>query len=293
MDKDHLEKAAYFDKGLISKKGIYFHTASAFSRQNLFCIAWGGELYCDAPYEIHRKTEKQLYDYYMIMRIIEGELNIVYEDRQFAASAGNIVFMDSHIPNHYWASSRIRYQFLHFNGPLADSYYKLLHDQLGVCFAARSETAYLFNTILQEMSLPNSNDQKLSLWMYNLIAGFALPTSGKMNPDVIRAEQYINDHFQEPVNVDEMAASANLSRHHFSRIFKQETGLSPHQYLINIRLQHARELLSAQNVSLEDIASTCGFSSTSHFISTFKKETGMTPVNFKKHFNVSWPFTNN
>lgn len=287
MDKDYREKTAYFDKGLLSKKGVYFHTPSAFARQNLFCLAWGGEFLCDVPYEIIRNTPKQFFDYYLIFRILEGSLHFEYEDTVFTAYSGNIVFLDSHIPNHYWASGKVRFQFFHFNGPLAASYYELLYAQRGVCFTDRTESAFLFNNILKEMSLPNSNDQKLSLWMYNLIAGFALPNSADANENILRAQQYIHDNFQNSITVDEVAAYANLSRYHFSRVFKQETGHSPHQYLINIRLQHARELLTTERVSLDTIAQDCGFSSTSHFIYVFRKETGITPVMFRKYFDSS------
>lgn len=286
MDKKHREKTAYFDKGLVSKKGVYFHSPSAFARQNLFCVAWGGEFLCNSAYEITRQRKDQFLDYYLIFRILEGNLNFYYEGTKFTAFPGNIVFLNSHIPNHYWAEGTVRFQYFHFTGPLAEPFYELLHDQRGVCFPGRSESSFLFNSMLEEMAQPNSNDQKLSLWMYNLIAGFALPNAANANENVLRAEQYINDNFQKSITVEEISAYANMSRYHLSRLFKKETGYSPHQYLINTRLRHARELLTT-NASLDKIAITCGFSSTSHFIHAFKKETGVTPVMFKKYFDMS------
>ena len=272
MDKRQREKAAYFDKGLLAKKGVYFHTPSDFAKQNLFCPAWGGELLCDSPYEINRCKKNQFLDYYLIFRIIEGSLHFEYERTKFTAFPGDIVYLDSRIPNHYWATSKVRFQYFHFNGPLSASFYELLHAQQGVCFTGRTESPFLFNSILKEMSQPNANDQKLSLMMYNLIAGLAIPSSKDANENILRAQQYINDNFYKSITVDEIAEYANMSRYHFSRIFKKETGFSPHQYLINTRLKHARELLSSDSASLDTIAMTCGFSSTSHFISVFKKK---------------------
>ncbi|MCH1978147.1 AraC family transcriptional regulator [Lawsonibacter sp. OA9] len=287
MNKKHREKAAYFDKGLVSKKGVYFHTPSDFAKQNLFCLAWGGEFVCDASYEINRQKKEQFFDNYLIFRILEGSLNFEYENSRFTAFPGDIIYLDSNIPNHYWASGKVRFQYFHFNGPLAKSFYELLHTQQGICFTGKSESAFLFNSILKEMAQPNASDQKLSLLMYNLIAGLAIPSSKYANENILRAQQYINDNFYKPITVDDIADYASLSRYHFSRIFKKDTGFSPHQYLINVRLRHARELLSSDSASLDTIAMTCGFSSTSHFISVFKKETGVTPVMFKKFFDMS------
>lgn len=286
MDRKHREKTAYFDKGLVSKKGVYFNSPSAFARKNLFCVAWGGEFLCNSDYEIHRQRKDQFLDYYLIFRILEGHLYFDYKGSKFKASAGDIVFLDSRIPNHYWAEGTVRFQYFHFDSPLAGPFYDLLYEQRGACFPGRSESSFLFNNMMREMAQPNSNDQNLSLWMYNLIAGFALPNSVNTNENVVRAEQYINDNFQKSITVDEISDYANLSRYHLSRLFKKETGYSPHQYLINTRLKHARELLTTPT-SLDTIAITCGFSSTSHFIHAFKKETGVTPVMFKKYFDMS------
>lgn len=71
------------------------------------------------------------------------------------------------------------------------------------------------------MSQPNANDQKLSLMMYNLIAGLAIPSSKDANENILRAQQYINDNFYKSITVDEIAEYANMSRYHFSRIFKK------------------------------------------------------------------------
>ena len=66
MNKKQREKAAYFDRGLVSKKGVYFHTSSDFAKEHLFFLAWGGEFLCDSTYEINRRTKEQFLDYYLI-----------------------------------------------------------------------------------------------------------------------------------------------------------------------------------------------------------------------------------
>jgi len=73
-----------------------------------------------------------------------------------------------------------------------------------------------------------------------------------------------------------------MSLWHFSRMFKQSTGLSPHQYLIRERIEAAKRLLVKPETSLEKIATELGFSDQSHLITVFRRFTGLTPKQYVK-----------
>lgn len=285
MDNRYQEKLGYFDHGVTIKKGVYFTSPSAFAKKNLIYILWGAEYHCDSTYRIKRASTRDFWDNYIIFHMLSGTLHFEYRGTTFTAHPGNIVLLDSRIPNHYWATGQTSFQFLHFNGSPADAYSDMLFDQQGACFPGRIESSFLFNCIFQEISQTNMNDHKLSIWMFNLIAGLALPQNSSISPAIQQAQQYIDSNFQKSLNVEEIANHASLSQYHFSRLFKQETSFSPHQYLMNARLKHARELLTQSNTSIDAIASICGFSSTSHFIYKFKKEFSVTPAIFRKFFD--------
>ncbi|MDD9265895.1 helix-turn-helix domain-containing protein [Paenibacillus sp. GCM10023248] len=93
---------------------------------------------------------------------------------------------------------------------------------------------------------------------------------------------YFSHHLREPISLEDMAARANLSVSRFSIMFKQRYGISPHQYLINMRVNHAKELLTNTELSQEMIADYCGFADLHHFAKTFKKRTGHTPGEHRK-----------
>ncbi|GGD65832.1 AraC family transcriptional regulator [Paenibacillus nasutitermitis] len=92
---------------------------------------------------------------------------------------------------------------------------------------------------------------------------------------------YFSVHLNEPLSIQDMAGRANLSPSRFSALFKERYGVSPHQYLMDMRITHSRELLQGSTLSQEEIASYCGFADIHHFSKTFKKRTGLTPGDWR------------
>ncbi len=96
------------------------------------------------------------------------------------------------------------------------------------------------------------------------------------------AEQYIRDYFEREISLKDICGYVFLSPGYFVRIFKRETGHTPINYLINIRVERAKELLAESDVKASDIALSVGFSNQQRLNETFKKITGMTPIEYRK-----------
>ncbi|MGE4482954.1 helix-turn-helix domain-containing protein [Acidocella sp.] len=107
--------------------------------------------------------------------------------------------------------------------------------------------------------------------------------SGGMNAVRLnRVAQYIEDHLAEDMSLLTLAQVADFSVYHFKEVFKAETGKAPHQYLIERRIHHAKEMLLADDLPIVQIALAVGFSSQSHFTLNFRKLTGQTPLRFRQ-----------
>jgi AraC family transcriptional regulator len=93
---------------------------------------------------------------------------------------------------------------------------------------------------------------------------------------------YIEDSLGQRIELRELAALAGISARHFERAFRQSTGYPPHAYVLERRLDVARQLLIDQpNLAIEQIALRLGFSSGSHFSSAFRQRTGCSPTEYR------------
>lgn len=93
---------------------------------------------------------------------------------------------------------------------------------------------------------------------------------------------YVQDHIAQEISLTTIAEYLGMSRYHFCRLFKQSTGLSLHQYVIQQRVERAKQLLLQRKLSISEIAIACGFTHQSHLNRHFKRLTGVTPKTLHK-----------
>ena len=105
---------------------------------------------------------------------------------------------------------------------------------------------------------------------------------GGLSPATSRkAIDYIHNNFDQKINLFELANLADLSEYHFQRMFKVTHGISPHNYLTEVRIEKAQEMM-IKGVPLAQVAQQCGFSHQSHFNRIFKKILGLTPKKYAR-----------
>jgi len=101
---------------------------------------------------------------------------------------------------------------------------------------------------------------------------------------LLRARDLADARFFEPLDVDDMARAAGLSRAHFSREFRRAFGESPHQYLLTRRLERAAALLRTTDRSVAEICFAVGLQSVGSFTTSFKRAYGKTPAQYRAAF---------
>jgi AraC family transcriptional regulator len=108
------------------------------------------------------------------------------------------------------------------------------------------------------------------------------PRGGLPPASLRRVLEYIEANLDSNIRLDILAREVGVSAFHFSRLFKQSTGSSPHQYLLHRRLDRAKTLLRQRAMSLADVSTSTGFADQSHFTKVFRRFTGVTPSEYRR-----------
>ena len=109
------------------------------------------------------------------------------------------------------------------------------------------------------------------------------PTTGsEVHERLWRARAFINENFHEPLDLDAISQEACLSRYHFLRLFREEFATTPHQYLIDRRIEKAKELLRHRRMTVTDVCFEVGFESLGSFSTLFRQRVGDAPTSYRQ-----------
>ena len=96
------------------------------------------------------------------------------------------------------------------------------------------------------------------------------------------AVEYIRRHFAETISLEQVAAEVYLNPEYFSRVFKEEMGVTFVNFLTELRLKHSVRLLESTALRVQDVAQQVGYPNVSYFSTTFKKRYGMSPYEYRR-----------
>ena len=105
---------------------------------------------------------------------------------------------------------------------------------------------------------------------------------GMYSPHVIRAMEYVDQHLQDSIRIQDIADALGISVSHLSHTFSQETGMELSAYIREKRLDAAKKLLLHSDFTCTEIAEYFSFSSSAHFSTAFRELTGMTPTEYRE-----------
>ncbi|MBV9230095.1 MAG: helix-turn-helix transcriptional regulator, partial [Chloroflexi bacterium] len=111
------------------------------------------------------------------------------------------------------------------------------------------------------------------------------PSMRRLTPRQLkRVTEYILAHLAQPISLEILARQVGYSPYHFAQLFRETTGVTPHQFVLGKRLERAQHLLAQTDVPLSQVTLEVGFQSQSHFTHTFKSHLGVTPRQYRRQF---------
>lgn len=153
---------------------------------------------------------------------------------------------------------------------------------------------YIKNFMTEYEENYNNRDEiltSLSILITNEIIRGLLKIQGNNNnnitdTEILKAIDYMNANFGDKITLRTLCSVTNMSESNFNKLFREQTGISPIKYLINLRIKKAKKFLRNTEFSITDISMKCGFYSVSHFSSCFTNMVSISPTEYQNLFNV-------
>lgn len=275
------------EKNVAPSSEYFIYTPSKTAQKLFFYPLQCGIFVYEPGYSLTRKS----YDSFLLMHIPKGLMQLEIGGRQQTVKENAFVLIDCYQPHGYSTQTGYECTWVHFDGPLAREYYELIVSRLGNVFTIEDAFPVLRKmTAILEVFFDHTSIREplLSKYFMDIFTLFLLH-----NPEnsathryanmVERAIIYINEHYSEDIPIERLSAMSGLSVYYFIRVFRQETGYTPHEYIISRRMASARYLLKCTELTTKEICFSTGFSSESVFCNAFKKQHGMSPQSYRLH----------
>lgn len=269
---------------------IYTPTQEALS-SFIYPVCIGHFVYC-AGYALNRNS----YDSILIMYVRSGNCTVHVSGSDVNVASGQTVLINCYEPHGYESSEGWEADWIHVDGAAAVKYYEYLsriYDSAAPVFCGEPTRLAALIAAFSCGKIPA--EASMSMMITGMLSDFSRGADVKnadnkktaLSPvndkDSISAvTSYINSHFAEELSVDDLASLASLSRFYFIRLFKKRTGCTPHEYLINTRLNHAKYLLKNTNLTIKEICFASGFADESRFCTCFRDCEGVRPSEYRE-----------
>lgn len=248
------------------------------------CIKSGGHIFSKKGRRIHRPEGREDW---LLFYVASGCEEFRLKDIVLAQEGSFILYRPGEAQIHHSpGEGTAEFYYVHFNAP--DGLDLMGLESSRVYPAAPTTYARdLFEEILEELQLKKPCFEAICVAdLFRLLGFFARQAAATEENPVADAKRFslvlqkMNRDFGAKTSLAEYAEMCHLSKFHFLRSFKEQTGYPPLEYRNKIRMDHAKTLLKDGNLSVGEISATLGFSSPSYFCDAFKKKFGISPKEF-------------
>ena len=241
-------------------------------------------------------TLRKDYNSFLLLYTYEGKGTLEYQGKSYSLPPGTGFFIDCRIPHYYYSTDSIwKHSTFHFNGPSVPCLFQQYYQQNGPCFSYSFDSFYQtsIENILRTYSDGSTSREYIASDQISHLLTEMLRHGSSQNGLSKNKEQilqyltvYMENHYAENLTLDFLSEFSGFSKYYLSREFKKYTGYSPIEYLIKMRISHAKALLTSTALPIWEIADTVGIHDINNFYQLFKKNAGVTPADFRENMQV-------
>ena len=275
------------ETGVLKKSEVYFSSPSQTAKKIYFYPISAGHFFCVEGYHLVRKNYNSL----LITHILDGSFTYIKDGKHITAHKGDTVILDCYKPHEYYTNDSFESIWIHIAGANSFELFEEIERSEGnliKCKDVQHLRKLLFRVFDGMKGDYPTTELSVSLDIYKIFTELLNPQSTKSKGEsnyedsIQTVKEYIAENLNENLTVGALAEIVNMSSSHFSRVFKQQTGLSPYDYILISRLNRAKYLLQVTDMTVSAIAYEIGFNSESNFIYFFTENEGISPGKFRK-----------
>lgn len=271
-------------------------TPSAFARSSLLYVQEVGHFQTLAPYF----TEREYLNSFLMVYTIAGRGSLTYRGHTYELGPHQAFLINCMEYQYYKTEPDHPWELLwvHFNGQGATPYYETyeLANSPVLTLPPDSQAP----SMLRELIVHQQERTMRSEFISNRLLIELLTDMLLVLPDIgttiVKAPQHVRNaisqmekHYNQKITLNQLAALSSVNKFHLAKEFKRYTGFSPNEFLINVRMSRAKELLQYSNLPVSQISMEVGIDNVSHFIRLFKERIDSTPLSFRKRWQLPRP----
>ena len=233
-------------------------------------------------------------DCYQILYITEGSgYYYIDPNKKIELKAGNMFILKPHVWHSYfpkketgWKEYWIGIQGINIENRFKNNFFN--PEQVVYKVGFRDDIVNLYEKALDIARKEKASYQQYLAGIANLILGIMMYSDrnrdfavNELETRINKAKLLIRNNLTNDISLEDIASEINMSYSWFRKIFKEYTGFSPANYIKEMKLQRAKNLLISTDLSIKEIAYNLNFDSISYFSSTFRKQTGCTPLQYR------------
>lgn len=265
------------ERGVLPQSDIYIYNSSLIRKEYFYQLLCTGHYRCTHGYAVRPNT----LDSYLLIYVSHGRLHTsLRSGERSIVKAGQLAILNCYERPSYCCADEVDFLWMHFDSHGIDQLFEAMEHHI-VDVKDRSLVRSLFEQVLSRFASGGQpSEARLNKVITDLLTQF-FEDGGSDNVPANRFEKvmdYINNNLERKMSNAELAAMVNMSEFHFIRSFRKETGFTPHEFIQRSRVNTARFLLQATNLSLSQITYRCGYANEPAFSNSFKALTGTTPL---------------
>lgn len=265
-------------------------TPSQYAREHYLYVQEVGTLQSLEPHI----SKRQNLSSYLFFVVLDGSGTVSYENKTYAISAGDCVWLDCTRPYSHESSAENPWSLMwvHFNGNTAGDYYNTFLQQ-GNLFLFRPRNLILFTDALSQLYQAQLNKSSLmelisNKYITDIITLCFTESRAEHEGEYSIPEKlnqihaYLEEHYADKITLEKLSAQFFISKFHLSREYRKTFGTTLLNDLTARRISHAKSMLRFSDEAVESIAQSCGFQDAGYFIKVFKKSENMTPLEYRR-----------